>query len=179
MPPHDLATPLLPSRPWRLRASPRVALPPQLSDAEWRRQPGQAGRLWACPTLYYLGPSAKKTACAPNSPALSLLSPQVFLNGSQGQVYHSQQVGPPGSAISPDLLADSSGSHLYVLTAQQVRVVPGAGHMRPKSLNSPPLFPLPLQVDRVPVAACPQFPDCTSCLRAQDPLCGWCVLQGR
>ncbi|XP_011384859.1 plexin-B3-like, partial [Pteropus vampyrus] len=78
---------------------------------------------------------------------------KVFLNGSRGQVYHSQQVGPPGSAISPDLLADGSGSHLYVLTAQQV--------------------------DRVPVAACPQFPDCTSCLQAQDPLCGWCVLQGR
>ncbi|XP_074180278.1 plexin-B3 isoform X2 [Rhinolophus sinicus] len=78
---------------------------------------------------------------------------KVFLNGSQGQVYHSQQVGPPGSAISPDLLVDSSGSYLYVLTAQQV--------------------------DRVPVAACAQFSDCTSCLQAQDPLCGWCILQGR
>lgn len=78
---------------------------------------------------------------------------KVFLNGSRGQVYHSQQVGPPGSAISPDLLVDSSGRYLYVLTAQQV--------------------------DRVPVAACAQFSDCTSCLQAQDPLCGWCILQGR
>ncbi|XP_026953774.1 plexin-B3 isoform X6 [Sagmatias obliquidens] len=78
---------------------------------------------------------------------------KVFLNGTRGQVYHSQQVGPLGSAISPDLLVDSSGSHLYVLTSQQV--------------------------DRLPVAACPQFPDCSSCLQARDPLCGWCVLQGR
>ncbi|XP_063102645.1 plexin-B3 isoform X2 [Cavia porcellus] len=78
---------------------------------------------------------------------------KVFVNSSQGQVYHSQQVGPPGAAISPDLLVDSSGSHLYVLTAQQVV--------------------------RVPVAACPQFDDCHSCLQAQDPLCGWCTLQGR
>ncbi|KAJ1057904.1 hypothetical protein K5549_013686 [Capra hircus] len=78
---------------------------------------------------------------------------KVFLNGTQGQVYHSQQVGTPGSAISPDLLVDSSGNHLYVLTSQQVA--------------------------RVPVAACPQLLDCSSCLQAQDPLCGWCVLQGR
>ncbi|XP_042830775.1 plexin-B3 isoform X2 [Panthera tigris] len=78
---------------------------------------------------------------------------KVFVNGSRGQVYHSQQVGLLGSAISPDLLVDGRGSHLYVLTAQRV--------------------------DRVPVAACPQFPDCASCLQARDPLCGWCVLQGR
>ncbi|XP_004717659.2 plexin-B3 isoform X2 [Echinops telfairi] len=78
---------------------------------------------------------------------------KVFLKGTQGQLYYSQQVGSPGSTISPDLLVDPSGSYLYVLTAEQVA--------------------------RVPVAACPQFPDCTSCLQSQDPLCGWCVLQGR
>ena len=69
------------------------------------------------------GPAPPSMARA--GPALPLSSPQVFLNGTRGQVYHSQQVGPPGSAISPDLLVDSSGSHVYVLTSQQVRAVPG------------------------------------------------------
>lgn len=126
-----------------------------------------------------LWPSWEEALARQAGPALSFPFPQVFLNGSQGQVYHSQQVGPPGSAISPDLLVDSSGSYLYVLTAQQVRAVPGAGHMRPESPYLLALSLLPIQVDRVPVAACAQFSDCTSCLQAQDPLCGWCILQGR
>ncbi|XP_036082883.1 plexin-B3 isoform X2 [Rousettus aegyptiacus] len=118
------------------------------------RQPLEAG-----PLLQLMQPISAVAALQVDGHMVAFLGDtqgqlhKVFLNGSQSQVYHSQQVGPPGSAISPDLLADSSGSHLYVLTAQQV--------------------------DRVPVAACPQFPDCTSCLQAQDPLCGWCVLQGR
>lgn len=66
---------------------------------------------------------------------------QVFLHGSQGQVYHSQQVGPPGSAISPDLLLDSSDSHLYVLTAHQVRAVLG---LKGPAHAARVLCPLPL-----------------------------------
>uniref|UniRef100_G1TBT6 Plexin-B3 n=1 Tax=Oryctolagus cuniculus TaxID=9986 RepID=G1TBT6_RABIT len=71
------------------------------------------------------------------------------LKGGGCAVYHSQQVGPPGSAISADLLVDSSGSHVYVLTAQQVRQ--------------------PAPSSQTARAAC----------RPRDPLCGWCVLQGR
>lgn len=62
----------------------------------------------------WLGRVAQSYLCTPV---------QVFLNSSQGQIYHSQQVGSPGSAIMPDLLVDSNGDHLYVLTAQQVRPV--------------------------------------------------------
>lgn len=93
-------------------------------------------------------------------------------------MYHSQQVGPPGSAISPDLLLDASGHHLYVLTPQQVRAgLWGCKVPCPWPILTT-LSPV-AQVDRVLVASCPHFPDCTSCLQARDPLCGWCVLLGR
>lgn len=89
------------------------------------------------------GGDTGRGACSLGAPtnrrARALWSLQVFLNGSQGQVYHSQQVGPPGSAVSPDLLVDGSGSYVYVLTARQVRLVPGqGGHTWPKSPNPPP-----------------------------------------
>ncbi|XP_007507041.2 plexin-B3 isoform X1 [Monodelphis domestica] len=78
---------------------------------------------------------------------------KVFLNGSTGQLYSSLPVGPPGTAVNPDLLLDRNGSHLYVMTSSQVT--------------------------KVPISSCQNFPDCPSCLQAQDPFCGWCVLQGR
>uniref|UniRef100_F6Q5G2 Plexin-B3 n=1 Tax=Ornithorhynchus anatinus TaxID=9258 RepID=F6Q5G2_ORNAN len=78
---------------------------------------------------------------------------KVFLNGSEGQVYSSVPVGPPGSPVNPDLLVDVNGSHVYVMTTDQV--------------------------DKVPISDCPAFRDCDACLQARDPFCGWCVLEGR
>lgn len=36
-----------------------------------------------------------------------------------------------------------------------------------------------LQIAKVPVQTCLQKRDCQSCVRMEDPYCGWCVLEGR
>ncbi|XP_076133135.1 plexin-B3 [Alosa pseudoharengus] len=78
---------------------------------------------------------------------------KVFLqaNGT-GTLYDSVTVDEK-SAINADLLLDSAGQSIYVLTEKKVT--------------------------RLPVAQCSRHTDCQSCLSVRDPYCGWCVLEGR
>ncbi|MGH0180053.1 UNVERIFIED_CONTAM: hypothetical protein FKN15_021058 [Acipenser sinensis] len=88
----------------------------------------------------------------------------VFLGDSKGNL-HKVFLGPSGeaekyatimiqsnAAIGGDLLLDQSQEYLYIMTQSMV-------------------------VKR-PVAECSKHLDCQSCLSANDPYCGWCVLEG-
>ncbi|XP_061689967.1 plexin-B1-like [Syngnathoides biaculeatus] len=71
---------------------------------------------------------------------------------SQVEVYANVTI-QANSPINRDLLLDQKGSHIYIMTKTSV-------------------------VKR-PVAECGDHLDCQSCLSANDPYCGWCVLEGR
>ncbi|XP_049589033.1 plexin-B1 [Syngnathus scovelli] len=107
-------------------------------------------------------PSARLTAVAVSVRAGHTIA---FLGDSKGNL-HKVFLGPNGeveeyavssvqqnAAIGSDLFLDQEERHLFIMT--------------------------PNMVQKRPVAECAQHPDCRSCLRAHDPYCGWCVLQGR
>ncbi|XP_072350569.1 plexin-B1-like, partial [Scyliorhinus torazame] len=75
---------------------------------------------------------------------------KVFLRSrSEARMFGSVTI-QPGSPINRDLFLDPEGDHVYVLTSTQIT--------------------------KVPVAECSRYSNCTSCLDARDPYCGWCVL---
>ncbi|NWX83456.1 PLXB1 protein, partial [Nothoprocta pentlandii] len=88
-----------------------------------------------------------------------------FLGDSKGRL-HKAYLGAMGdtriyaslaiqvnSMVTGDLLFDQLQQHLFVMTQSMVV--------------------------KVPILECSLYSDCESCLKLQDPYCGWCVLQGR
>ncbi|XP_019743599.1 plexin-B1-like isoform X3 [Hippocampus comes] len=78
---------------------------------------------------------------------------KVYL-GQDGQVeVYANVTIQPNSPINSDLILDQKGAHIYIMTKASV--------------------------EKRPVAECADHLDCQSCLSANDPYCGWCVLEGR
>ncbi|KAG7269527.1 hypothetical protein CRUP_025251 [Coryphaenoides rupestris] len=114
----------------------------------------------------------------------------VFL-GSDGQVktYAVSSV-QPNAPIHRDLLLDLPGAHIYIMTSntnspdmQFVLIACGLGHFL-KLRHRGASWPLGSEVtsptvEKRPLAECGDHLDCSSCLAARDPYCGWCVLDGR
>ncbi|XP_061910627.1 plexin-B1 isoform X2 [Entelurus aequoreus] len=78
---------------------------------------------------------------------------KVYL-GQDGQVeVYANATIQPNSPIKSDLLLDQKSAHIYIMTKAAV--------------------------EKRPVAECGDHLECQSCLAANDPYCGWCVLEGR
>ncbi|XP_059469642.1 plexin-B isoform X3 [Neocloeon triangulifer] len=78
---------------------------------------------------------------------------KVFISDGNSAFEYEEIVLDPGNAILPDTSVDRSGDFLYVLTTAKIL--------------------------KVKVEHCSSFANCSSCLEARDPYCGWCSLEKR
>jgi len=74
-------------------------------------------------------------------------------SGSSATEFEDLTVDAGGERLLPDMQTDASGEHLYTIS--------------------------PSKISKVRVEHCASYTNCSSCLQARDPYCGWCSLEKR
>lgn len=77
---------------------------------------------------------------------------KVLLSGNEAFVYESVTIDK-GRKLMPDSLISPDGEYIYILSASKI--------------------------SKVKVEHCSGYTNCSSCLDAKDPYCGWCSLEKR
>jgi len=77
---------------------------------------------------------------------------KVLLSGTEAFVYESVTIDK-GQKLLPDTLISPDGEYIYVLSTSKM--------------------------SKVKVEHCSGYTNCSSCLDAKDPYCGWCSLEKR
>ncbi|XP_063883556.1 LOW QUALITY PROTEIN: plexin-B-like [Scylla paramamosain] len=78
---------------------------------------------------------------------------KALLAGPEDAAEYGEDVIDPGSRVLPDMTLDNPGAHLFILTTTKVT--------------------------KYRVEDCASYTNCSSCLGARDPYCGWCSLEKR
>ncbi|XP_068214934.1 plexin-B isoform X1 [Palaemon carinicauda] len=78
---------------------------------------------------------------------------KALLAGPEDAAEYGEDVIDEGSRVLPDMVLDATGTHLFVLTTTRVT--------------------------KYRVESCSAKTNCSSCLGARDPYCGWCSLEKR
>lgn len=99
----------------------------------------------------------------------------MLLSSATHAVNYEELILDNGNAILPDTSLTTNGEHLYVLTRSNVSFDLKNVSKLIKSI----ILIFYFQVLKVRVEHCYSFTNCSSCLEANDPYCGWCSLERR
>ncbi|CAJ0924921.1 unnamed protein product [Ranitomeya imitator] len=102
---------------------------------------------------------------------------KVYLGGNNDARHYASVPTQSNTAVSADLLFDQNEKHLYIMTQSTDWRIANVVPIFKKGSKSEPGNYRP--VTKLPLSECSQHTDCTSCLTAGDPYCGWCVLHGK
>ncbi|XP_042222499.1 plexin-B-like isoform X6 [Homarus americanus] len=78
---------------------------------------------------------------------------KALLAGPEDAAEYGEDTIDAGKRILPDMMLDAAGGHIFVLTTTRVT--------------------------KYQVESCASYTNCSSCLGARDPYCGWCSLEKR